>query len=67
MTQNSLFSIGVMLSKMLKKDSKFIIFDRGYPVENVENDWRFTIFDRDYPIKNVEKWLKVWGATDPPK
>ena len=30
-TQNSLFLIGVTLSKMFRNDSKFTVFDRGYP------------------------------------
>ena len=34
MTQNSLRSIGVTVLKMFKNDSKFILFDRGYPMEN---------------------------------
>ena len=47
----------ITLSKMFKNDSKFTIFDTGYPIENVQikNDSKFTFFDRGYPIENVQK------------
>ena len=51
-TQNySLFSIGVSLSKTFKNDSKFTIFDRGYPIENVKKCLKIHYFSY---------WLPYW-------